>query len=406
MKRESLQYQEYTTTDNDRWDLIANKFYKDPLKIEPIIAANSHLLTTDFSVDDLEYDNRINAPLSIKKAKIEAEKAVVDIKVKATGADVTLKLHEEFIGTKFLPNGDKVNKRFVLDPENINNPISNTETPIKLIAEEVGEGYNGFSNFKLENEPKRLELNSVDATKVDVALEITAAGADFSMNESAVITINGELEGGAAKDLIVQPSLHANIFADDEIAIKANSSKDVIFSGDFNTIIQKMGLTSFVSNDSFSGSTITMHGSIEVENSSEKSISLDSSNLINVTCDVSGSVQTLAFSIITDSIINISTGTTKNINFKGTFDGYTEYKITGIAIANKDSDKIDGLLVERPLYPDLEFNHGGREEVPFTIDTFDLKIPTVLPSGEKIKIPVLDVQEQKKDVSGLPPWKR
>ena len=34
------EYIEYITKDGERWDLIAYKFYGDPLNYEPIIAAN------------------------------------------------------------------------------------------------------------------------------------------------------------------------------------------------------------------------------------------------------------------------------------------------------------------------------------------------------------------------------
>jgi len=36
----SENYYEYITKEGDRWDLIANIYYGDPMKYEPIIAAN------------------------------------------------------------------------------------------------------------------------------------------------------------------------------------------------------------------------------------------------------------------------------------------------------------------------------------------------------------------------------
>lgn len=40
------EYYSYITKDNDRWDLIANKFYKNPLNYEPIIKANPDVFIT------------------------------------------------------------------------------------------------------------------------------------------------------------------------------------------------------------------------------------------------------------------------------------------------------------------------------------------------------------------------
>jgi len=36
----SENYYEYITKEGDRWDLIANLYYGDPMKYEPIITAN------------------------------------------------------------------------------------------------------------------------------------------------------------------------------------------------------------------------------------------------------------------------------------------------------------------------------------------------------------------------------
>lgn len=35
-------YKEYRTKDGDRWDLLAWEWYGDPLRWEPILAANPH----------------------------------------------------------------------------------------------------------------------------------------------------------------------------------------------------------------------------------------------------------------------------------------------------------------------------------------------------------------------------
>lgn len=40
------EYYSYITKDGDRWDLIANKFYKNPSKYEPIIKANPDVAIT------------------------------------------------------------------------------------------------------------------------------------------------------------------------------------------------------------------------------------------------------------------------------------------------------------------------------------------------------------------------
>ncbi len=40
------EYYSYVTKDNDRWDLIAYKFYSDATKYEPIIKANPHVPIT------------------------------------------------------------------------------------------------------------------------------------------------------------------------------------------------------------------------------------------------------------------------------------------------------------------------------------------------------------------------
>lgn len=51
MYKEKILYYEYTTQDNDRWDLVAEKYYKNPLHIEPIIVANPEItLISDWRV--------------------------------------------------------------------------------------------------------------------------------------------------------------------------------------------------------------------------------------------------------------------------------------------------------------------------------------------------------------------
>ena len=40
------EYYSYITKDNDRWDSIANKFYKNPSLYEPIIKANPEVSIT------------------------------------------------------------------------------------------------------------------------------------------------------------------------------------------------------------------------------------------------------------------------------------------------------------------------------------------------------------------------
>ena len=40
------EYYSYITKDNDRWDLIAYKFYLDATKYEPIITANPQIAIT------------------------------------------------------------------------------------------------------------------------------------------------------------------------------------------------------------------------------------------------------------------------------------------------------------------------------------------------------------------------
>ena len=40
------EYYSYVTKENDRWDLIAYKFYGDPTKYETIIKANLNLIKT------------------------------------------------------------------------------------------------------------------------------------------------------------------------------------------------------------------------------------------------------------------------------------------------------------------------------------------------------------------------
>lgn len=37
------EYYEYVTKEGDRWDLIANEYYGDPMKYEPIISANPNV---------------------------------------------------------------------------------------------------------------------------------------------------------------------------------------------------------------------------------------------------------------------------------------------------------------------------------------------------------------------------
>nr|BDD45778.1 membrane protein [bacterium] len=37
------EYIEHITKEGDRWDLIANEYYGDPTKYEPIIKANSYV---------------------------------------------------------------------------------------------------------------------------------------------------------------------------------------------------------------------------------------------------------------------------------------------------------------------------------------------------------------------------
>lgn len=46
MSEQKSEYYTYITKDNDRWDLIAHRFYNDATKYEPIIKANPKVKIT------------------------------------------------------------------------------------------------------------------------------------------------------------------------------------------------------------------------------------------------------------------------------------------------------------------------------------------------------------------------
>ena len=55
------EYFSYITKDGDRWDLIANKFYKNPSKYEPIIKANPDVPITPIQrLSNLHYPHGKN----------------------------------------------------------------------------------------------------------------------------------------------------------------------------------------------------------------------------------------------------------------------------------------------------------------------------------------------------------
>lgn len=74
---EPVEYFEHITTEGERWDQIAQEFYGDPLKYEPIMDANPHVPISStlegglvMQVPKLPEENRLpDAHLPIWKRK-------------------------------------------------------------------------------------------------------------------------------------------------------------------------------------------------------------------------------------------------------------------------------------------------------------------------------------------------
>lgn len=73
------EYYSYITKDGDRWDLIANKFYKNPSKYEPIIKAKANIIRETIDAINL-WETRVK----VNKTEVEINGSTILIKVEWT----------------------------------------------------------------------------------------------------------------------------------------------------------------------------------------------------------------------------------------------------------------------------------------------------------------------------------